>query len=263
MHAYCFGCHLLSYHASVNPKTEYVTLSVNDGTSMRAYVAHPEGKPRAGLLVFQEAFGVNAHIRDVTERFAREGYLSISPELFHRTAPGLEAGYDNFPAVMPYLQALTDAGLAADIQASYQWLKNGEAKDLPVGATGYCMGGRTSILAALTVPLSGAVSYYGGGIAPRGMFPDLLGRLKDLSAPTLYFWGGLDAHIGPDAVQTVANALREAKKDYVNVEFSNADHGFFCDARASYNPVAAKEAWSLTLEFLKIHLAGAAKKADA
>jgi hypothetical protein len=116
-------------------KTEYVTLSVSDGTSMRAYVAHPAGKPRAGLLVFQEAFGVNAHIRDVTERFAGEGYLSISPELFHRTAPGLEAGYTDFPAVMPHMQALTDAGLAADIEAAYQWLKNGEAKTLPVGAT--------------------------------------------------------------------------------------------------------------------------------
>jgi carboxymethylenebutenolidase len=247
----------------MSSKTEYVDLKVSDGTSMRAYVAHPDGKPRAGLLVFQEAFGVNAHIRDVTERFAREGYLSISPELFHRTAPGLEAGYTNFPEVMPHLQALTDPGLAADIQASYQWLKNGEAKDLPVGATGYCMGGRTAIQAALTVPLQCAISYYGGGIAPGGLFPSLADRLKDLNAPTLYFWGGLDAHIGPDAVQAVATKLNEAKKDYVNVVFSQADHGFFCDARASYNPVAAKEAWSLTLEFLKIHLASAAKKADA
>lgn len=245
----------------MNPKTEYVTLSVSDGTSMRAYVAHPEGTPRAGLLVFQEAFGVNAHIRDVTERFAREGYLAISPELFHRTAPGLEAGYTNFNEVMPHLQALTDAGLTADIQASYQWLKNGEAKNLSVGATGYCMGGRTSILAALTEPLACAVSYYGGGIAPSGFFPALLDRLKDLNAPTLYFWGGLDAHIGPDAVQAVESTLSGAKKDYVNVVFSAADHGFFCDARASYNPVAARQAWSLTLEFFNAHLGTAAKQA--
>jgi carboxymethylenebutenolidase len=248
---------------NMSQKTEYVTLSVSDGTSMRAYVAHPEGKPRAGLLVFQEAFGVNAHIRDVTERFAREGYLSISPELFHRTAPGFEGTYTNFPEVMPHLQGLTDAGLAADIQASYQWLKNGEAKDLLVGATGYCMGGRTSILAALTVPLQCAVSYYGGGIAPGGIFPSLADRLKDLKAPTLFFWGGLDAHIGPDAIHAVTSTLSAAKKDYVNVVFSTADHGFFCDARASYNAVAAKQAWSLTLEFLKLHLAGAAAKAGA
>lgn len=228
---------------------------------MRAYVAHPEGKPRAGLLVFQEAFGVNAHIRDVTERFAREGYLAISPELFHRTAPGLEAGYTNFPEVMPHLQALTDPGLAADIQAAYQWLKNGEAKDLKVGATGYCMGGRTSIQAALTVPLACAASYYGGGIAPSPMFPNLLDRLNNLNAPTLFFWGGLDAHIPADAVQAIEKKLTEEKKDYVNVVFSKADHGFFCDARASYNAVAAKQAWSLTLEFFNIHLGTAAKQA--
>jgi carboxymethylenebutenolidase len=245
----------------MNPKTEYVNLSVSDGTSMRAYVAHPDGKPRAGLLVFQEAFGVNAHIRDVTARFAREGYLCISPELFHRTAPGLEAGYTNFGEVMPHMQALTDAGLAADIRAAYGWLKNGEAKDLPVGSTGYCMGGRTSILAALTVPLSCAVSYYGGGIAPGGMFPSLTERLKDLKAPALLFWGGLDAHIGAEAVRTVEAALTEAKKDYVNVVFSMADHGFFCDARASYSAVAAKQAWSLTLEFFNIHLGAAAGQA--
>jgi carboxymethylenebutenolidase len=244
-------------------QTEYVNLQVSDDTSMRAYVAHPEGKPKAALLVFQEAFGVNAHIRDVTERFAREGYLSISPELFHRTGPGLEASYTNFAEVMPHMQALTDAGLAADIQAAYHWLKNGEAKDLPVGSTGYCMGGRTSIHAALTVPLQCSISYYGGGIAPSPMFPNLMDRLKDLNAPALYFWGGLDAHIGADAVHAITTKLDELKKDYVNVVFSKADHGFFCDVRASYNPVAAKEAWSLTLAFLNIHLAGAAKKADA
>src|ERR1700728_1759494 len=155
----------------MSTKNEYVTLSVADGTSMRAYISRPPSAARGGLVVFQESFGVNAHIRSVADRFAKEGYLSIAPELFHRTAPGLEAGYTDFPAVMPHMQALTDAGLAADIEAAYQWLKNGEAKTLPVGATGYCMGGRTSVHAALTVPIQCAVSYYGGVIAPGGMFP--------------------------------------------------------------------------------------------
>ena len=245
------------YGVVMSLETNYVNLPVSDGTSMRAYVARPS-KPRAGLLVFQEAFGVNAHIRDVTERFAGEGYLAISPELFHRTAPGFEAGYTNFAEVMPHMGALTDAGLTADIQAAYGWLKDGGASDLPVGATGYCMGGRTSILAALTVPLQCAVSYYGGGIGPSERFPSLVDRLKELKAPTLLFWGGLDTHIGTDAVHAVETALTAAKKDYVNVVFSSADHGFFCDARASYNPVAARQAWALTLEFLKLHLASMA-----
>jgi carboxymethylenebutenolidase len=91
----------------------------------------------------------------------------------------------------------------------------------------------------------------------------LADRLKDITAPTLFFWGGLDAHIPQEAVQAVTSALTAAKKDYVNVVYSAADHGFFCDARASYNAVAAKQAWALTLEFFKLHLAGAAKKADA
>jgi carboxymethylenebutenolidase len=159
------------------------------------------------------------------------------------------------------MQALTDAGLASDIQAAYQWLKNGGAKDLAIGSTGYCMGGRTSIQAALTVPLNCAVSYYGGGIAPSPMFPNLMDRLKDLKAPTLYFWGGLDAHIPADAVKGITDKLTAEKKDYVNVVFSAADHGFFCDARASYNAIAARQAWSLTLEFFNIHLGAAAKQA--
>src|SRR6202022_1157496 len=122
--------------------TEYVNLSADDGTALRAYVARPAGKRRAGLLVFQEAFGVNAHIRDVTERFAREGYLAISPELFHRSAPGFEGSYSDFPAVMPHLQKLTDAGIAADTRATFDWLQtSSNTKNLSTGAVGYCMGG--------------------------------------------------------------------------------------------------------------------------
>ena len=163
-------------------RTENVTLQVSDGTSMNAYVATPtEGAKAPGLLIFQEAFGVNAHIRDVTERFAREGYLAISPELFHRTAPGFEIGYTDMGPAFEQLRALTDAGLEADIRAAYGWLKSsGESQ---ICATGYCMGGRTACLAALTVPLACSVSYYGGGIALNQFSAGLLDRLKDLNAP--------------------------------------------------------------------------------
>ncbi len=232
-------------------QSEYVTLPVSDGTSMRAYVSRPASTPRGGLIVFQEAFGVNAHIRDVTDRFAREGYLCISPELFHRTAPGLEAGYTDFPAVVPHMQALTDDGLEADIRVTHGWLQQNGSKS--ISAIGYCMGGRTACLAAMTVPLACSISYYGGGIGPSPMFPSLIDRIKDIGAPMLFFWGGLDQHIGPDAVKAVNDALRTEKKTWINAEFSFADHGFFCDARASYNAEAAKEAWALTLTFLSTH----------
>ncbi len=246
----------------MNPQTEYVTLAVSDGSSMRAFVAHPQGSPVAGLLVFQEAFGVNAHIRDVTTRFAREGYLAIAPELFHRTGPGFEGSYTDFAAVMPHFQGLTEEGLEADIRASYEWVQR-SGGELSIGAVGYCMGGRAACRAGLVTQLGCSVSYYGGGIAPSQFFPGFLDRLKDLSGPILMFWGGKDQHIGPDQIQAVTNALKAAGKPYVNVEFSEADHGFFCDARASYNPEAAAEAWPLTLAFLKTNLAAAASRADA
>ena len=106
----------------MNIRTEWVDLAVSDGTSMRAWVARGDGgSARRGLLVFQEAFGVNAHIRDVTERFARLGFLAIAPELFHREAPGFEGSYTDRAAVMPLLQSLTEPGMEADVRAAYGW----------------------------------------------------------------------------------------------------------------------------------------------
>ena len=232
---------------------EHITLSVADGTSMRAYVARPAGKPRAGLLVFQEAFGVNEHIRDVADRFAREGYLAIAPELFHRTAPGLEAGYTDFPAVLPHLQALTNEGLEADIRAAHEWVRK-TAPELKVCATGYCMGGRTACLAALTVPLACSVSYYGGGIGPSPMFPSLDGPPERPRRAHAFLLGrSRSVHLA-GLGRTLNDKLRELKKPHVSVEFSFADHGFFCDARANYNKEAATEAWSLTQTFLNSHI---------
>lgn len=237
-------------------RTEFIALDVSDGSSMRAYVARPEGPvTQSGLLVLQEAFGVNAHIRDVTERFARKGYLAVAPELFHRTAPGFEGRYDDFPSVMPHMRALKVPELEADLQAAHGWL-GANAPSLPLASVGYCLGGRVSFLAALTLPLSCAVSYYGGGIAPDPTSPGLLNRASELRAPVLFFWGGRDRHIGPEQVRAAIDALRAAQKRYVNVEFSDADHGFFCDARPSYNPSAAAQAWPITLNFLR-HNGGA------
>ncbi|HLI87005.1 MAG TPA: dienelactone hydrolase family protein, partial [Bryobacteraceae bacterium] len=146
-------------------------------------------------------------------------------------------------------------------RAAHQWLSDaGESK---ICSTGYCMGGRVSTMAAITAPLACAVSYYGGGIAPNQMNPGLLDRLKDLKAPMLFFWGGLDSHIPQESVQKVTAALTAAQKNYTNVVFSFADHGFFCDQRASYNPQAAALAWPLTLAFFETHTTGQTQPARA
>jgi len=231
---------------------EYVTLAIDDGTSMRGYVARSAGRsPSRGLIVCQEAFGVNAHIRDVTERFARQGFLAIAPELFHRTGPGFEGRYDDISSVMGHMRALSDDGMAADLRAAHAWLTaHSSGGDFRIAAAGFCMGGRAAILTALTVPVACAVSFYGGGIAPNAKNPGLLDRIGELRAPVLLFWGGRDKHIGPEQIQAVTEALRDAEKNYINVEISDADHGFFCDVRASYNPVAASQAWALVVAFL-------------
>jgi carboxymethylenebutenolidase len=235
-------------------RTEYVTLKVSDGTVMRSWTARPAaGGARPGLLVFQEAFGVNAHIRDVTERFARKGYVAIAPELFHRTGAGFEGRYDDFPSTAPHTRALKVGEMEADERAAYDWLREHIGKQALVAAVGYCMGGRAAFLAGLTLPLGCAVSYYGGGIAPNPGNPGLLGRAAELRCPILLFWGGKDKHILPEHRRAVNDTLTAEKKNFVDVEISDGDHGFFCDVRPSYNPTAAALAWSLTLEFLKTY----------
>jgi len=234
-------------------KQEFVTLEVSDGSSMRAYVARPFGEtPARGLIVCQEAFGVNAHIRDVTERFARQGYLAIAPEFFHRTGQNVEVRYDDFQSAQPHIRALTDGGLEADLRAAHACLcANGTGANFPISVVGFCMGGRVAFLAALSLPINCAVSFYGGGIAPNERSSGLLTRAKDLRAPVLLIWGGKDKHLGPEQARAVVDTLREKGKSYVNVEFSDADHGFFCDARPSYHAVSAAEAWQLVLSFLE------------
>ena len=236
-------------------QTEWITLNVADGTAMRGYVARPRDSARhTGLLVFQEAFGVNGHIRDVTERLARGGYIAVAPELFHRSAPGFEGAYTNFEAVMPHVRALTDRNLEADVGSAYEWLRaDPGTQGLPIACIGFCMGGRVTFLTNALLPVKAAISFYGGGIAPNPLGPGLLSRAGDLHAPQMFFWGGLDKHIGPEQTHAVTESLRAASKPFVNVEFSDADHGFFCDARSSYNPSAARQAWALALTFLNIY----------
>lgn len=229
--------------------TEKVELAVADGTTMAAHVARPEQSgPHPSLLLFQEAFGVNHHIRNVSDRFAAEGYVVIAPELFHRTAsPGFEGSYTDFPAVMPHLQAITPKTAEMDVRSSYEWLRsNAQVKADEISSVGFCLGGRISFLANGTLRLRAAVSFYGGGIAPG-----LLDLAPKLQAPSLLIWGGLDKHITPELRKAVTDALSMHHKTYVNVEFSQADHGFFCDERATYEARSARQAWALTLEFLR------------
>jgi carboxymethylenebutenolidase len=224
----------------------WVTIPVDGAPEMRMFVARPGGTgPHRAIIVMQEAFGVNSHIRDVTTRFAGEGFVAVAPELFHRTGTGVEGRYDAFAEMQPHFSALTTEGILADAKAAYTWVvSQSEVDAARVAATGYCLGGRASFLANSALPLAAGVSYYAGGM------PSVIDRVSSVHGPHTFFWGGRDRHITGEQKQAVVDAFTRAGKAFTNVEFSQADHGFFCDQRSSYEPNAAREAWALTLAFL-------------
>ncbi|RPD47980.1 dienelactone hydrolase family protein [Hymenobacter sediminis] len=224
-----------------------VSLTASDNTQFNAYTAFPSAEGRhPGIILLQEAFGVNGHIRNVADRLAQAGYVVIAPEVFHRTAePGLEIPYSDFASAMPHYNAITPEGVATDVQACYDWLRAQPNVTEKVGSIGFCLGGRLSFLANAVLPLAAAISYYGGG---THLLKD---RAADLHAPHLFFWGGQDQHISKEKIAEVIEAVDAAAKPYINTVISYADHGFHCDERPSYHPQAAAEAWSLTLAFFQ------------
>lgn len=232
---------------------EQVEVAVADGTRMPAFVARPaETQGNApGIIVCQEAFGVNAHIRDVAERFARIGYIAIAPEFFHRQGAGIEVPYEDMQNAMAHARAMKDTEIEADEIAAYEWLRDNGVGNLPISAVGFCIGGRMAFLAALTLNIESAVSFYGGRIAGDRENGGLTDRAKDLRAPMLFFWGGQDQHITPDKVRSITDAMRAVKRPYTSVEFSDAGHAFFRDMSPTYNRSATMQAWALTLAFLR------------
>ena len=230
--------------------SERVTLQGSDGSAMDAYVSRTAAVTSGpGILVFQEAYGVNAHIREVADRLANLGFTAIAPELFHRTVRGFEGSYTQAEATRPHTSALTRDGILADIRAAYAWLSSDQRVEATrIAAIGFCMGGQVAYLANSAVDLLGAVSFYAGGLVP-----DLLPLASEQRSPILMFWGGLDRHIAPADYRAVADALTVAKKIHEQVLFSHADHGFFCDQRASYDELAARQAWALATEFFRVY----------
>lgn len=229
-----------------------VPLSTKDGTTMQAYVAYPSGASSLpGILVFQEAFGVNAHIRDVTERIAAEGYYAIAPELFHRTADkGFTASYTDFDSVREHIRTLTTEGLSDDITTTYKFMtRQEEVDESRTGSIGFCMGGRVSFLAASILPLKATACFYGGDLTAMAGE-----RVKDISAALLLCWGRQDKNIPPEMRQRITQTLDEQEKDYANVVFSKAGHAFFCDARAGYHQPSALESWALLKAFWQVHI---------
>ena len=231
--------------------TESIDVPADDGTTLPLYVARPDpaADRGAGILVLQEIFGVNAHIRDVTSRFAREGYLAVAPALFHRVAPGFEGAYSDVAGARVHANATTLDHIRSDLRASHAWLAGalGTRADR-IATIGYCMGGRHAFLANSVLPLRCAISYYGANIV------GLADLVPKLHGHQLFVWGGRDAHIGLDQRRGIVDAMIAANKPYTDLTFGDADHGFFCDVRGSYHAASAREVWELTKSYLATHL---------
>jgi len=218
-----------------------IELKTKDGQTISAYKAEPAGKPRGGIVVIQEIWGVNSHIRDVADRYAKEGYLAIAPAIFDRIEPGVKMDQytqETMQKGFGYMQKVDQDKALLDISAAVA----GASKAGKVGVVGFCFGGRMAWLAAAHVDgISASVPYYGGGV------PQLASEKPKV--PVMLHFGEKDAHIPVSSVE-------EFKKVHptLPVYIYAADHDFNCDQRASYDAAAAKLAQHRTLEFFRKHV---------
>jgi carboxymethylenebutenolidase len=244
-------------------ETERVGIPLQDGGSMGGYLARPSGAGSyPGVLVFMEIFGINSHIREVTERVAAEGYVALAPDFFHRTGPGAEYGYDDvgFAKGFELLNALAADEMIADSQAALAALRaRDDVLGDRIGCMGFCIGGHMAYLTACETDVKAAASFYGGGIAAKqgpGGAPSTLGRTSKITGKVLCLFGGQDAFIPQDQADAVAEALARNGVRHEVARYADADHGFFCDQRGAYNETAATDAWKRVRQLFSEELAG-------
>jgi len=221
---------------------EHIELTAGDGVKIGAYVAKPAGKPKGGIVVIQEIFGVNHHIRAVCDRLAGEGYAAVAPAVFDRQQPNFESGYtpDEIANARKFVANPDWNAMLRDVQAAINELKNNG----PVGIMGFCMGGTISFLAACRLSgLSAAVCYYGGQIAKN--------TDEKPKIPTQMHFGEQDASIPMSDVEMIK---KKRDGDCEIFVYPNAQHGFHCDERGSYNAEAAKLAWQRAMAFVAKHV---------
>ncbi|NET30474.1 MAG: dienelactone hydrolase family protein [Cyanothece sp. SIO1E1] len=221
----------------------------SENLTIPAYLAVPQGEgPFPAVVVLQEIFGVNAHIRSITERLAQAGYVAIAPALYQRLAPNFEAGYTPADIAIgrQYKEQTKAAELLADIQGAIAHVqKLPMVKGKSCGCIGFCFGGHVAYLAATLPDIQATASFYGAGITtwtPGGQSPTVE-LTADIKGPLYAFFGMEDASIPTAQVNQIEAELQRYQVPHQVFRYDGADHGFFCDQRASYNLEAAADAW--------------------
>jgi len=242
-----------------NIRSEYVKVNAGD-VQLDAFLATPAGDGLfPGVVVIQEIFGVNEHIRDVTERFAREGFVAIAPPIYQRQAPGFEVGYDeeSFALGRECKDRTTAAQLLNDVRAAIAYLQAlPSCKMGGVGTIGFCFGGHVVYLAATLPEVAATASFYGAGIAvmtPGGGEPTIT-RTADINNPIHLFFGTEDPLIPNEQVDQIEAALKQQQIPHALYRYEGRTHGFFCDRRDSYDAEAAADAWAKTLALFRDRL---------
>lgn len=237
-------------------RTETVSIASGD-IHIPAYLAEPSREGSfSGIVVIQEVFGVNSHIREVAERLAGAGYVAIAPHIYHRQVPNFEASYDDQGLELgrQYKQGTRANELLSDIQGAINFLySRSNVRRSGVGCIGFCFGGHVAYLAATLEPVKATASFYGAGITtltPGGDTPTI--SLTSKIAGTIYgFFGTEDPLIPRSEVDQIKAALDQAGISHQIFRYEGATHGFFCDQRASYHPAAANDAWDKVLQLYK------------
>lgn len=228
--------------------SQWIDIEAADGR-FGAYLALPRGGKGPGIVLLQEIFGVNEHIRSVADQYAADGYVVLAPDLFWRSGARIELGYDEASWKTAYaLMQDADPGKAlADIALTAAALRARPGVGARIAALGYCFGGRLSYLAAAGGLVDAAVAYYGGGIQNQ---LDVAGKI---AVPLLLHFGGADAHIPAAAVASIADAFGTNAEVEIHV-YPDAEHGFNCSHRSSYQQRAAAQAHGNSLVFLAENL---------
>ena len=240
-------------------ETKSVNVETPDGT-MPAHVARPKGAggKLPAVIVVQEAFGLNANIREITERIAGEGYQAIAPNFYYR-AGGKVVGYDQLQDAIGLMIGWTDAQIVDDVRATVNALQaDGGVVADRIGFTGFCMGGRVSYLAACEIPaIRASAPFYGGGIAGQQFAPGAaapVSKTAKMKAAIELHFGENDSYIPPAAVDEIRQTLEREKKDAAVYVYKGAGHGFMCRERADYDEAASKQAWERLVAFFAKHL---------
>ncbi|AFZ47485.1 dienelactone hydrolase [Cyanobacterium stanieri PCC 7202] len=237
-------------------KTQWITLH-NQDVDISAFVAMPvtEGI-YPGVVVVQEIFGVNEHIRDVTSRIAQEGYVAIAPAIYQRIAPNFETGYtaEDVKIGREYKNQTKASELLQDIQTAIDYLYTlPQVKKTGVGAMGFCFGGHVTYLTATLEDIKATASYYGAGIVNwcPGESEPTITHTKDIKGAINCYFGMDDQSIPPEQVDQIENELQKYNINHQVFRYPNAEHGFNCGRRSSYNPTVARQAWQETLKLFQ------------